>query len=75
MVPDQLSDSCLHYMMDASQIGDEPFNFWGGGLNKKVFAILMWKHMHTCGWLSTCLSNIFYVVQLTMSDQHIIKCL
>ena len=46
--PYQLSDSCLHSTMDASQIRDGPFNFWGGvELNKYLFVILMWKHVRT----------------------------
>ena len=47
--PYQLSDSCLHSMMDASPFRDGPFNFWQlVGFFNYLFALLMWKHVDMC---------------------------
>ena len=47
--PYLLPDSCLHSTMDASQIRDGPFNFWGRvGFFKYLFAILMWDGNTIC---------------------------
>ena len=49
MASHQLSDSCLHSIMDVRQIRDGPFNLWGRvGFFKYLFAILVWKHVCVC---------------------------
>ena len=49
MASHQLSDSCLHSIMDASQIRDGPFNLWGlVGFFYYLFAILVWNHGRMC---------------------------
>ena len=40
---------CLHSTMDASQIRDGPFNFWGRvDFLNICFTTLTWKHVRTC---------------------------
>ena len=49
----QLSDSCVYSTVDASQITDGPFDFWGRIVFlKHLFATLTWKHMRTAIYAS-----------------------
>ena len=53
--PYKLSDSCLRFMIDASQIMNGPLNFWGWvEFFKYLFAILMWKHVRMAVYLPVC---------------------